>query len=796
MVKSHERVPRAMSDSTISSGVLQAPLTPTRGGGTPRAQTTIELMTILAVALVILAVLISFTAEQVNNVQKQRAVKTAEQAVLEMVNTANELYTQGPGASRYLQLTWPDGVSSSETYLLDNSIVVSVYGTTITGTATPPLSGVLPSNSGLQYLRIRSFDGYVVIGDPYITMSPPFVLSTLGRDTNSGARVTLTNLLQVDSAANTADLNMVSTWNHTDVNLIVAPSIGTLFASDTFYFDVNFFANSSAVGSYAGKITVIATFPSRVETLVLPIQANVNVSGSSNLITFPTSISLSTFGADTNSLILQVCNVGSSDLKSVSISPTGNAGSWVSGFADINTLAAQTCQPVDVNVNVPDYPIGSYTGSLSVSDYTGANTASVPLAIDVRGMNSVFSWDWSTAFKNIQSIIDFTLSNSGRKPITITHVTLRNWGACDSSHSNWTSFQVNNTTRFFGSSIDGNTVDVTDFNIPVLTSYTDNLLTFDGIINDENESFVADVNFSDGTQYTSSAFGTATCPPDITAPATITNLTALPGPEPQTIELRFTAPGDDNFSGEPLGLIFKYSASPIITNADFNNARTLPTGEHIGDDQQIGGNNIAYEFSDINIGALFYFSVKAYDEVGLMSGLSNSPSSHAWNRFSFSGGDFNFTNASPATTLTTPPDYLPLHTDVNQFDLNIFSFTPGVNNDYIQFRITNDLNSSQNWTILLDLNDFVLKRAQIWHPNLPGTFGFYRSADFDQNYNYPFTTLSFLDGSLFGPDYNYGGARVNMSRPNHFYLEILTGISDFNIVLDNIDGNEGAFTPL
>ena len=56
-----------------------------------KGQSTIELMTIVAVALIVLAVLVNFTAEKVNYIEKQRAAKTAELSVQMLIDAADEL---------------------------------------------------------------------------------------------------------------------------------------------------------------------------------------------------------------------------------------------------------------------------------------------------------------------------------------------------------------------------------------------------------------------------------------------------------------------------------------------------------------------------------------------------------------------------------------------------------------------------------------------------------------------------------------------------------------------------------
>ena len=759
-----------------------------------KGQSTIELMTIVAVALIVLAVLVNFTAEQVNYIEKQRAAKTAELSVQMLIDAADELYTQGPGATRFLQLTWPEGVETTGTRIEDHSIIVNVYGSYISGTAIPNLVGTLPTNSGLQNIRVRAFDGFVMIGELDISSNPTSIFSSLDRNTSSSTTVILTNHLTNDIPANQASIAIASNWSYPDVNIVISPSSGILDAADALPFDVNFFASASAVGTYAGKITVTAAFPSKVETLIIPIQVNVNVGSSPNLVAFPSSISMSTFGIDTNSTTFQLCNVGTTTIKTISITPSSGApGSWLNSFSTIDSLNAQTCRTIDVNVSVPTNSISPFAGSLSISDYTGANAISVPVTINVLGMSSVFSWDWSPAIRSVQSIYDFTLSNRGRKPIQISAVTLRGWWSCDSQHSLWNSLVVNNTSRFIGSLQDGNTADITDFNIPILTSYADNALSFSNNIQDQNEPFVADVNFSDGTQFTTSTFG-GSCDDDNTFPATILNLTANPGPEPQSVQLQFTIPGDDNYSGLATSYVFNYSLtqSPI---PDQNSVVIYPDVYYTDPNQGIvpGGTPVSWVFSDLNVGMKYYFYALFFDNVDNNSGYSNSPNSVAWNRFSWSGNDFNFVNFSPEIPTPAPIDVA----DITQFDLNIFSVAAAGADNNMVIRIVDDYNTDHSWIGAITFTQnggtglYTMSRSRIWYP--AGNASGIPAATPQYDGNSSFSTsghFDLLDTDVFNSGYRIGGNRVLMRRPNHVYIDILDGITDFNIVFNNSFGDE------
>lgn len=738
-----------------------------------KGQSTIELLVIVAVALVILAVLVGYTSQQVTYLQKQRAIKTGELAIQNIINTSNELYTQGAGASRYLQLTWPDGVDAGGTFIQDRTIVVSVYGTQISGTADQPLTGSLPTNSGMQYVRIRAFDGFVAIGETGVSATPSFVLSSLSRDTNSSTPVVLTNLTSDD-----ATLTFSTTWAHTDVNVVLNASSGTLAAGNTFPFDVNFLAGSSSVGTYTGRVSIQAVFPSRVETVVVPIQANVNVGNQSPLVAFPSTISLSTFGIDTNSTTFQLCNVGTTDLKTISITPsTGAPGTWIQGYATIPSLTAQTCQTIDVNVVVPTDSIADYTASLFISDYTGANTLTIPTTISVLGMGSFFYWDWTPAIKSVQSIFDFTLTNAARKPITLSQVKVYNWTKCDLQQSLWNSLVVDGTARFIGSLPDGNIADITDFNIPVLTSYSDNSLSFSDNISDDSETFIVLVDFSDGTQYTSSTFGTP-CAPDTTAPARVSDLRLVPGPEPESMIMSFTFPGDDGNSGRITDINMRVSNTVIDSQAAFDAATVLNYGGGIP--FPVGGTTYSQTLSNYDVGYYWFVSVQSVDENGNRSAISNSPVSKPWDQFRFTGNDFNFANFAPNTNAIGQPD-------VNKFLLHSFVL-PAASYRQLVVSVSDDTDLNHSWIVALDMNSTHVTNAVIWYQTNPLTDFWSAAPDYNGVESIPLSGgINMFDNSYLTTPYKYAGSQVFLSTPLTFRVHTTTNITDFNLTFDILE---------
>ncbi len=731
-----------------------------------KGQSTVELLVIVAVALVILSVLVGFTSDQVVALQKQQAVKTAELTVQKLVTAANELYTQGSGASRFIEITWPEGVSSSGTRITNRSIIVNVYGTQVSGTANQPFSGALPTNSGTQNIRLRAMDGYVLMGSASIAANPAYALVSLDRNSVQEVTITISNIASEDAV-----VYPTLTWTNGDVNTSVSAA-SRVYANDTHDFNVTFTTSTSAVGAYSGYVSFRAVFPSRTETIVVPIQANVSVGNDSQLVTFPSSLALSTFGIDTNSTTFQLCNTGLSDLKSVTITPSSGApGTWITSFSLIDTLSAQSCQSIDFNVSVPTDTIDDYTASLSISDYTGANSTIVPVTISVKGMESVFRWDWTPAIHSVQSIYDFTIANVGRKTISMTQLKVHQWTQCDNEQSQWNSFSANGVTRFLGSATDGNTVDISDVNIPSLTSYTDNALSFSDNVSDDNETFIAVVTFSDGTTYTSSTFGTG-CAADTTPPAMVSDLQLIPGPEPESMIMSFTFPGDDGNSGRIYDINMRIAQSTIdsqsafdaATVLDYNGTYPFPTG----------GNTYSQTLYNFDAGEQWTVSVQAVDENGNRASISNAPVSKPWNEFRFTGNDFNFSNFAPNSGT------------YGESDVNVFLVHSLTNSGRGQliFSVVDDATPNDGWIVSVDLNDTHATWATIWNHSNPNSY-WLDAADFNSSVFFPLSSgINFLDGTQFNNQHYYNGLQNIRQQPLTFRVLKTENVSDFNLRFD------------
>jgi hypothetical protein len=107
---------------------------------------------------------------------------------------------------------------------------------------------------------------------------------------------------------------------------------------------------------------------------------------------------------------------------------------------------------------------------------------------------------------------------------------------------------------------------------------------------------------------------------DLTAPAAVTDL-AITGTTGTTASIRWTAPGDDGVSGTAASYDIRYSNS-AITTANWGSA-TQATGEPV---PAAAGTQQTFTINGLTSSRTYYVAIRATDNAGNVSGLSNVPS--------------------------------------------------------------------------------------------------------------------------------------------------------------------------
>lgn len=737
-----------------------------------------ELIIVLAMSLVILSVLVSMTTDTLLNVRKQEAVKTAQQSMTALVEAINQTFANGPGTVRFVTLTWPPGLDSNEAILSGNTIRVRLYDTDVVGETIPVVEGIVGTNVGTQRVRMRANDTNVTLGSLFLSADQSSIYLPMAQDSNAETQVTIYNL-----SGSPADITFSTGWETNGlVDVSLSPTSATITPEMGKGISIRAAAGSSAIGNYTGTIQVSAVFGSTLETLSIPLNIEVFSTEGSLLNVFPSPAIVEVASGETDYATVQVCNDGDSSLKTISFTASGgNAGDWIGSISTVPEIAANSCVDKNIFVTPPiATPIGPYSGSLLISDFTGANVQVLPVEIVVKGMASDFSWDWNSAVISPTSISGFGIRNSGSADTVVSNMTISKWWSCDSNHSTLTGISVNGNTVFSGNADDGELSNVTDFNVNAGVSFTNNSLTFSSPINDENEQFQALVDFNDGTSYISTVYGDG-CAYDTNPPAPITSLVAYPGAEPESIDLHFTFSGDNGFNGTATGFELRYSdSSDINTAAGWANATPVSYDGPFTE----GGTSGLITVTDLDVGVNHYFAGYFTDELDNNAGYSNVVRGRPWNQFEYSMNDFNITNF--AHSLSAPP-VVGDPGDVNQFSFHSITTSGAAGADKnIVFLVTDDGNTANSWIAAVDIRSGLFVRIRTWYP-VSAQNGAPRTPN-PMHTVTPNTLvtngLNFLDTNIFNTSVRFNGSAVSIPRPNEFKVTFVLRVTDFNIAFD------------
>jgi len=152
----------------------------------------------------------------------------------------------------------------------------------------------------------------------------------------------------------------------------------------------------------------------------------------------------------------------------------------------------------------------------------------------------------------------------------------------------------------------------------------------------------------------------STGPPDLTPPAPIADL-AIGQIGVHSVELTWTATGDDGATGQASQYDVRYATSAITDDADFA-AASQPTGEPT---PQAPGSTESFAVTGLTADTTYWFAIKVSDEVPNTSSLSNVPSATTE-----SGGVFYVTSVSVSDVTSTAVSYGKVWTGKVTYDVS------------------------------------------------------------------------------------------------------------------------------
>ena len=133
-----------------------------------KAQASVELLIILAIAMAMLGAIIATGSKQLNHGQTMLRLTQARAGVNDLAHAADLVYREGEGSVRKVRVTIPDGVAPERIFIDGRFINIGVFveggESDVNAMSTAQLKGSLPDSPGTYWIYAGERSGCVVIG--------------------------------------------------------------------------------------------------------------------------------------------------------------------------------------------------------------------------------------------------------------------------------------------------------------------------------------------------------------------------------------------------------------------------------------------------------------------------------------------------------------------------------------------------------------------------------------------------------------------------------------------------------
>ncbi|MFH1586712.1 MAG: hypothetical protein ABID38_02555 [Candidatus Diapherotrites archaeon] len=483
-----------------------------------KAQTSIEMLIIVAVSLVVLVAVVAFAGDQIGTINQHTDSDKAQKSVEDLRDAVREVYAEGMGAKKPVFIEIPHSIDPTRTGLEGEAIVINIAGSDFIAETGITLAGSIPTEPGGHNVWVEAREGFVFIGLGKISLDTESVYVTMPQSSNASDSILVTN-----NSGYGVDVFVSTVWPHSDVTLNPTPASFSIIDGGSGTIDLAFSSSGAAIGNYPGTLEIDVAIPDGDENLSIPLNAEVLVGsgGGSPLALYAGTWSSSTVGGGSDSAGFQACNSSDSALSTVSFAnSTGDAGDWVGAISTIASIAAQSCENFNIIYTVPGgTSSGLHTGTVTATD-AATNEDSVSLQITIESLAAAFNFSWSGASFNGPGnrLQNWLIENTDTEDLTITRIIVWDWNEADLDDALVNDVRMNDVDLLPGGTYSaGEWIDITDFTIPASTSYqsNNNYIRFSSRANEDGEYFRITFEFSDSSTYTTAVFETVDSTPPV-----------------------------------------------------------------------------------------------------------------------------------------------------------------------------------------------------------------------------------------------------------------------------------------
>ncbi|MFH1785613.1 MAG: vWA domain-containing protein [Candidatus Micrarchaeota archaeon] len=218
-----------------------------------KAQTSMEFLIILTIAMLVLIVIVVMSQGQITTIQNMNDNTNARNSLLDLSSAAKEVYAQGEGSKKLVYVQLPSTYEPEYSVVVNKSIRIRAAGTDHVSLENFNVRGYLPSSPGGHWVWVVSEGNRVRIGDAMMELSKNRIYVVMDSNSTESISFSVKNIWVRDF-----DVNTVTTWNNPDVQMTGVPSSFSLTVDDSETIDLEFTSTFDAGGTYVGKIELIA----------------------------------------------------------------------------------------------------------------------------------------------------------------------------------------------------------------------------------------------------------------------------------------------------------------------------------------------------------------------------------------------------------------------------------------------------------------------------------------------------------------------------------------------------------
>ena len=381
-----------------------------------RAQTSIEFLLILAVALLALLSFMVLTQSETAGVSDKKIQKDATNAVNDLTSAAQDVYAQGAGAKKQITIFVPYGYEWNESYVDSQSVKMRVAGSDYVGNVGFDLYGSLPTLPGRHTLWVVSEGEKVRIGTAMVSADVDSINAVMGSNDTRSWKFTLFNTWNND-----IDVAISREWDNPNVIMSLSEENIRINNGATHSIIITFTSEAGSVGFSSGALNVTADDGAVSESIKIPVSVEV-LSGTPRrdgpaLMIIPSRWNETMARNEIRTKTFQVCTNSDTFLNDVSfVGSIGEPGEWINDNESMGPIDYGVCQAKSLSIHVPNNAdLGNFSGYVYLEGDVAGSVDSLVIGVVIGGS------EYDTQGPDITDISIFPASRTiyVQDPVTI-----------------------------------------------------------------------------------------------------------------------------------------------------------------------------------------------------------------------------------------------------------------------------------------------------------------------------------------------------------------------------------------